>query len=311
MALLKTSHFLLTLVFLGISQVHSNEIQCQADPPNPVTFGDNINVTCTSTVKITSLKVTRPGSSSTDLFGKHKGQRLEKLKDLCSEKRWVFKIYNTNFTDSGTWKVIVQVPIEGGVEDEKTEFTIRIVKHPTKVQIKSLEGIEVSDKTSIVNLDDKDQDTKSFSCIAEGTKPAPTFEWKINDEPFDGNLIEKSEETFESELKVKIDRLDFKKVVTCQVYQVPSKSMNDSITIEAHFKPSNVSLMNKSDKVIDLVEGQEKESKVLTCVAENVNPKPTFEWMINDKSPEGSQLGNIEKFENASYKNSITIDFKR
>ena len=87
--------------------------------------------------------------------------------------------------------------------------------------------------------------------------------------------------------------------------------MNDSITIEAHFKPSKVYLMNKSDKVIDLVEGQEKESKVLTCVAENVNPKPTFEWMINGKFPDGSQLGNIEKFENASYQNSITIDFKR
>ena len=293
--------------------MNSNEIQCQADPPNPVTYGYNITVTCTSTVKITSLKVTRPGSSSTDLFGKHKGQRLEKLKDLCSENRWVFKIYDTDFTDSGTWKVIVQVPIEGGVEDEKTEFTIRIVKHPTKVQIKSLEGIEVSDKTSIVNLDDKDQDTKSFSCIAEGTKPAPTFQWKINGEPIDGNLIEDDslEETFKSQLKVKIDRVDFKKGVTCQVYQVPSKSMNDSITIEAHFKPSKVYLMNKSDKVIDLVEGQGKESKVLTCVAENVNPKPTFEWILNDKSPDGSQLGNIEKFENASYQNSITIDFKR
>ena len=100
-------------------------------------------------------------------------------------------------------------------------------------------------------------------------------------------------------------RIVFRKLVSL------SNSKTDSITIEAHFKPSKVYLMNKSDKVIDLVEGQDKESKILTCVAENVNPKPTFEWIINDKFPDGSQLGNIEKFENASYKNSITIDFKR
>ena len=141
MALFKTSHFLLTLVFMGISQVNSNEIQCQADPPNPVTYGYNITVTCTSTVKITSLKVTRPGSSSTDLFGKHSSQRLEKLKDLCSEKRWVFKIYNTNFTDSGTWKVIVQVcSQDSGCENKKTELTIKIVKHPINVKIKPIEA---------------------------------------------------------------------------------------------------------------------------------------------------------------------------
>ena len=141
MALLKTSNFVLTLVFLGISQVNSNEIQCQADPPNPVTFGNKIIVTCNSTVKITSLKVTRPGSSSTDLFGKHKNQRLEKLKDLCSEKSWVFKIYDTDITDSGTWKVIVQVcSQDSGCENKKTELTIKIVKHPTNVKIKPIEA---------------------------------------------------------------------------------------------------------------------------------------------------------------------------
>ena len=202
---------------------------------------------------------------------------------------------------------------DSGVKNQETELTIKIVKHPTKVQVNSLEPFEQSvDNTKIVDLGDKDQETKTLSCIAEGTKPEPIFEWKINNgEPIEANTIKKvSDETFESHLDVKIDKFDYKKVVTCQVYQVQSQSKNDSITIEAYFNPSKVSLMNSSVQIIDLMEGQDKESKVLTCVAENVNPQPTFEWTINGKDFDG-QLGSIEKFGAMSYKNSITIDLDR
>jgi len=323
MALLQSSQILLTLVFLapGISLVHSTEFQCQADLSKPVTYGETkivtygetIIVTCTTSKDtIISLKITRPGSPTpTDLIRKHSKQRLEKVSG--SSHTWKFKIYDTNFTDSGVWKIVGQVQmLDSGVENQETELTIKIVKHPTKVQVNSLEPFEQSvDNTKIVDLGDKDQETKTLSCIAEGTKPEPTFEWKINRELIEANTIKKvSDETFESHIDVKIDKFDYKKVVTCQVYQVQSQSKNDSITIEAYFNPSKVSLMNSSVQVIDLMEGQDKESKVLTCVAENVNPQPTFEWTINGKDFDG-QLGSIEKFGAMSYKNSITIDLDR
>ena len=154
MALLKTSHFLLTLVFLGISQVNSNEIQCQADPPNPVTFGDNIIVTCNSTVTITSLKVTRPGSTDkSDLSigpGHYSKQRLKRL--TKSNLSYKFKIYDTDFTDSGTWKVNFQVcSQDSGCENKKTELTIKIVKHPTNVKIKPIEAHTVVKYPKILN----------------------------------------------------------------------------------------------------------------------------------------------------------------
>ena len=316
MALLQSSQILLTLVFLapGISLVHSTEFQCQADLSNPVTYGKDITVTCTtSKVTITGLKITRPGSPiPTDLIRKHSKQRLEKVSG--SSHTWIFKIYDTNFTDSGVWKIVGQVQmLDSGVKNQETELTIKIVKHPTKVQVNSLEPFEQSvDNTKIVDLGDKDQETKTLSCIAEGTKPEPIFEWKINNgEPIEANTIKKvSDETFESHLDVKIDKFDYKKVVTCQVYQVQSQSKNDSIIIEAYFNPSKVSLMNSSVQIIDLMEGQDKESKVLTCLAENVNPQPTFEWTINGKDFDG-QLRSIENFTAMSYKNSITIDLDR
>ena len=116
MALLQSSQILLTLVFLtpGISLVHSTEFQCQADLSNPVTYGKDITVTCTTSkvtiIGLNQLTITRPGSPKpTDLIKKHSKQRLEKVSGSSQSHTWKFKIYDTNFIDSGVWKIVGQV----------------------------------------------------------------------------------------------------------------------------------------------------------------------------------------------------------
>ena len=233
---------IIIFLILRISFLQATEIQCETDLKNPVTFGSDVTVTCTSKVQeIRELLIRRPSSTLEVPFRVLPDFPQERLQvKLKSNQSYVFVILNTTFQDSGNWELYISTS-EGRTSDgivsnvKDIPLFLKIVKHPSKVHFEDENPI-------IVNLGHDSERILTLNCIAENTYPEPTFEWFLDDQQLESKnqrIDEIENETFKSSFDIKIERTKGKSV-TCQVYHSLSMQRNTSTVIEPHFYPYDV-----------------------------------------------------------------------
>ena len=219
------------------TQLQATEIQCETDLKNPVTFGSDVTVTCTSKVQeIRGLAIIRPKSTTLRFHFLPPNERLQAKSH--SSHSYVFVILNTTFQDSGNWELDIATTDGINSKVKEVPLDLEIVKHPSRVHF------EDTRNPIIVNLGHESEQTIALGCIAEDTYPEPTFEWFLDDQQLDlatkNHKIEEIEnETFKSSIDITVKRTK-EKDVTCQVYHSLQQKMNVSTVIDPHFYPYDV-----------------------------------------------------------------------
>ena len=130
---------IIIFLILRISFLTATEIQCETDLKNPVTFGSDVTVTCTSKVQeIRDLLIRRPSSTLKVPFRVLPDFPQKRLRvKLKSNQSYVFVILNTTFQDSGNWQLYITTS-EGRTSDgivsnvKDIPLFLKIVKHPNE-----------------------------------------------------------------------------------------------------------------------------------------------------------------------------------